>query len=366
MTEPKVMTATGPIDPNDLGTTSMHEHVLTRAAGFAEPFADQLTEMFGGELPHPVDEVTLENLSFLKAGGGLASPVLALDDPALACDELERFMAFGGASIADATPIGMGRNPEGIRALSSETGVQIVVATGFYAEEFWPAEFFDFGVAGMVEMMLGECADGIDGTGIRPGFIKTAANCHNEATVDRLTAAALAARETGMSIQVHNGNELDPADSLALFDLMSETGLDPERIIWAHAHNLVSKRNIVAMLQDPASAAVDVRPLLHVLERGGNVGIDCFGPTSDFEYFGTYDADERTMLLTLAELLRRGYAGQIVLGHDVMWKLHYHRYGGHGYTRILEFVLPKLIEAGYPEEQVRMLVVDNPARLLAH
>ncbi len=66
-----------------------------------------------------------------------------------------------------------------------------------------------------------------------------------------------------------------------------------------------------------------------------------------------------------AELLRRGHAGQIVLGHEVMWKLHYHRYGGHGYTRILDFVIPKLIESGYPEREVQMLVVDNPARLLA-
>jgi phosphotriesterase-related protein len=119
------------------------------------------------------------------------------------------------------------------------------------------------------------------------------------------------------------------------------------------------------MLRDPASYAVNVGPLVEILDRGANVSIDCFGPTSDFEFFGTYDADERTMLVTLAELMRRGYAAQIVVGHDLLWKLSYHAYGGHGYTRLLQFVLPRLREAGYPDADIDKLMIDNPARLLA-
>jgi phosphotriesterase-related protein len=366
MTHGKVTTVTGVIDPNDLGSTSMHEHVLSGDSGFSEFFAEEITELFGGELPHPVDQITLANLGFLRSGGGLASPILGLDDPELARHELELFREAGGRTIVDATPIGIGRDPRGLKALSLETGLHIVAATGFYAEEFWPPEFFELGVAGMVETMLGECSDGIDGTGIKPGFIKTAANRRNDVTIDRLTAAALAARETGMSVQVHNGFEIAPEESRHMFEVMLATGLDPERIIWAHAHNVVNNRNIVGMLREPSSHLVDVSLLVEILDRGANVSIDSFGTTSDFEYFGTYDVDERTMLITLAELLRRGYASQVVVGHDVMWKLNYHAYGGHGYVRLLEFVLPKLRQAGYPDAEVDMLMTNNPARLLAH
>jgi len=141
-------------------------------------------------------------------------------------------------------------------------------------------------------------------------------------------------------------------------------GLDPERIIWAHTQNFVNETEIVKVAQTPESYYLNLDFAKRVLDKGVTVSIDCFGNQCDMEFLGSWDRDDKVMLSMVAKLLQAGYSSQIVLGHDVSWRPFLTCYGGDGYTRLSNFVIPTLEKAGYPEQAVRQLVEGNPARLL--
>ncbi|MGC7102549.1 hypothetical protein ACPZ19_48435 [Amycolatopsis lurida] len=66
------------------------------------------------------------------------------------------------------------------------------------------------------------------------------------------------------------------------------------------------------------------------------------------------------------DLLHAGYGDRIVLGHDNFTKAHGKSYGYYGFTRFPQFIPPILTRLGFDDDVYRRLVVDNPARVLAH
>lgn len=71
------------------------------------------------------------------------------------------------------------------------------------------------------------------------------------------------------------------------------------------------------------------------------------------------DRHEARVVGLIAELLQRGHERQILLSHDIcdLGQLHYA--GGHGFDYLAETFLPRLWDAGIPEESTRRLTVDN-------
>jgi phosphotriesterase-related protein len=67
----------------------------------------------------------------------------------------------------------------------------------------------------------------------------------------------------------------------------------------------------------------------------------------------------------VADLVNRGYVKQVLLSQDVYLKMNLKRYGGWGYAHLLVNVVPMLRRAGVTDENLRMMLVENPARVLA-
>ena len=55
----------------------------------------------------------------------------------------------------------------------------------------------------------------------------------------------------------------------------------------------------------------------------------------------------------------------MLLSHDVCWKTHLKKYGGFGYSYILEHFIPHLRNVGVAESSIEKMIVTNPARILA-
>ena len=120
-----VMTVTGPVDSSDLGVTLSHEHILndvtswwheTSSAGWSpEEFARR-----------PVSMDILWDLRHDPFGN---RDNCRLDDEDLAAEEVARYAALGGATIVDATGLGVGRDLARLRRVSERTGVRIVAGT---------------------------------------------------------------------------------------------------------------------------------------------------------------------------------------------------------------------------------------------
>jgi phosphotriesterase-related protein len=53
------------------------------------------------------------------------------------------------------------------------------------------------------------------------------------------------------------------------------------------------------------------------------------------------------------------------LSHDIGSKHRLASYGGHGYVHLLKYVYPRFLRKGITKEQLEMMFVGNPRRLLA-
>ena len=64
-------------------------------------------------------------------------------------------------------------------------------------------------------------------------------------------------------------------------------------------------------------------------------------------------------------LIDAGYLEQVLLASDFARASDIQRNGGPGYAKTVTRFVPMLREAGVTDDQVRVMTVDNPLRLLA-
>jgi phosphotriesterase-related protein len=311
------MTVLGPVPVENLGITAVHEHLF------------------------------IDTSSYWIRQFGRPKPEAVLDDETLAAAELAYFTAAGGRSLVDITPIGIGRNPEACRRVAHATGLNIVVATGYYTHFFHPPELYEQTVDQIAAGMLSEIRDGIGATGIRPGLIKVATFLEIAPTEDKvLRAAAQAQRASGYPIYTHTSRCTMALEQIAIF---REEGANLSRIVIGHLNALE-------------------RPLDYLKEiaaTGVGLGFDVIGKVGLEPVSGVVWSSDEYKADRCAELVGLGHVDQIVLSADTCWQYDLRAYGGPGYDHVLRNFLPLLRERGVGEQAIQTMLVENPARLLA-
>ncbi len=101
-----------------------------------------------------------------------------------------------------------------------------------------------------------------------------------------------------------------------------------------------------------------------VIDRGAYVAFDGFGIEwpHGFNSTGLVAPTDYERALGIVELIKRGYLQKIMLSHDVCHKIHLKKYGGHGFSHLLQNVIPILKTVGVAESQIRTMMMDNPRR----
>ncbi len=341
-----VQTVLGPVAPGELGVVMMHEHVLATAPHIAVPPADPAARAI---FEAPLD---FEILRAIRFGGRANRANCGLDDEALATDELGRYARAGGRTVVDATSRGIGRDPEGLARIAAATGLNIVMGSSWYVASTHPAED---GVAAAPEAELtarivAEFRDGVGATGIRPGLIGEVGCSWPLEPVERkvLRASARAQRETGAALSVHPGR--DPRAPFEIVDILRDAGADLGRCVMCHVDRTLADR----------------AALRRLAATGLVIEFDLFG------YEGSYYAwelpldmpsDSRRVRL-LRWLADEGFGDSLVVSHDVYFKDKLARWGGMGYSHIVENVVPLMRRQGMAERAIRALLVDTPRRLL--
>ncbi len=141
--------------------------------------------------------------------------------------------------------------------------------------------------------------------------------------------------------------------------------MSPERLLMCHFQGNVQITNLEALLEKPTAWAPQLDYAREVLDRGLNICFDCFGQNWDTEALGSEAESDSYKIAAIYQLVKEGYHDQIVVGTDVFLKIMTRRYGGHGYVRLQNYVVPTLQRIGVADEIVAKLTVVNPARLLA-
>lgn len=302
MTGMIVRTVAGDVDPRELGPCDAHEHLfLTTPIQPGEEFLD-------------VD---------------------------LAIAEARTLVDAGGRALIDWTPLGLGRDPAGLLAVSRATGLHVVAATGAHRDAHYPADhpLRSAGAEALAERFAAEVRAGMDDTDTRAGLIKAGASYHRvtpfEATV--LEAAAEAHRRTGAPIGVHTEHG---TLGLGLVERLIGHGVEPRAIVLAHVD-----RN-----PDPGEHA-------ETAATGAWLQLDGPGRTK-------YHPDS-TLLAFVAELARRGHADRLLVGGDTGRSTMMRAYGGGpGLDYAFARFRPRLArELG--AELAQTIFVANPARAFA-
>jgi phosphotriesterase-related protein len=348
-----VVTVDGRIDPEDLGRTLAHEHMFidTVDAWYTPP----VTATDAAIARRPVDVADLHYI-YLHATGHADN--LRLDSYEEARAEVTEYRRAGGDAVVDVTPKGVGSDPAAVRGLSRETGLQFVHGTAYYTRASHPDRVDERTVDELGAEFVSDIREGIDDTGVRAGIvgeIGLSGGIH-EAEENVFRAAARAARRTGAPLSVHPPLFHEKPGSwwgLEVLDMAAQEDLPPHRVILCH-------QDLDDVIDNPDS----FENQLDAADRGAFVEFDCWGWEFDNVAFNHAFPSDNWRIRATLELIDAGYASNLLFSQDVWTKIERQRYGGFGYSHVLENVLPRLRARGVSEADLETITVDNPRRVL--
>lgn len=338
-----VQTVRGRIDPAVLGHTQIHEHLIW-------DLSSPVVRWEALDKVPDIQEITLANYQHTRRHHPRYD--LRQPDAEIAIAEVRPYVLGGGRSIVDATPVGIGRDPRALLAVAEATGANVVMGSGYYTHHYHPPAVADATVDDLAREFVADHRVGIEVGDVRVragviGEIGTGWPIHpDEEKV--LRAAALAQRETGLLLIVHPGR--DPRAPAALLALVAGVGGRADRVVMSHTERTLF-------------TAEEIR---RVADTGCYVAFDLFGREASYYTLAPIDMpNDATRVDLVAALVDAGHGDQVLLSQDICYKSHLLRFGGEGYTHLIENVVP-IIQRKLPDATwARRLLIDNPARALA-
>ena len=261
-----------------------------------------------------------------------------LDSQGLVIKELKELYNKGVRNIVEATCRGIGRNVVYAQKVATETGINIVQATGWYQSAFLPIEVYQLSVTQLAEMMIKDITIGIKNTDIKAGVIGEIATTKNRWTEQEekvFNAAVIASKETHTPIMTHTSMGTLGREQVEFFQ---KKHANLSKVIIGHV-DLTGNPNYV----------------LEMLKTGINVEIDTIGKNN-------YMSDaKRVDIIKAAQ--DAGFTDQIVMSMDITRKSHLKANGGIGYAYLLDSFIPELKAGGVTEEFINKMLVENPQRI---
>jgi phosphotriesterase-related protein len=300
-----VITVNGPVAPEKMGITLTHEHVLVDFIG-----ADSITP--GRYNRQKVFDTVLPLLKALRSKG---------------CK-----------TLVECTPAYLGRDVQLLQQLSRSSDLHIITNTGWYGasrEKFLPASIGQLSSREIADNWIREASEGIEGTGIRPGFMKIAVDDvpFSENISKILDAAAITYKATGLPIGVHTSNGGAPAkEEMKIFQ---SKNIPLVSWIWIHAQN-----------------EKDISVHIDAAKKGAWISFDNVSGDNMDEY-----------LQRLNTFRSEGLLGHVMISHDAGWydvvdpskKIR-------GYSDIFDIFIPFLKKNNFSTADIDQLLIRNPAR----
>ena len=340
-----IMTVRGPIRKEDAGICLPHEHLLIDLRGLVErPDFKEDPEFY-----RPLQ---MNNRRLIYSDPYRILDNALIDNIAVAADEVSLARASGVCTIVDVTLDEIGRDPAALRSLSEACGVHIVMGCGHYIDAALPESVRRAKEEDLAAEMIRDLREGVRGTEIRAGVIgeigTSAAVTQDEWRSVR--AAGMAGAETGAAVQVHTS--LWEENGVEVAKTLLRAGVKSKKICINHID--------VALRPDYLKKLLD----LGVMIEFDNFGKEFYiSPRENGLLKGRFAYDlERCKLI--ADLVKDGYCGQILVCNDICLKNMLCAYGGNGYGHITDHIVPMLEDVGLSRAQVEKILIENPADFL--
>ena len=297
----KIQTVLGAIDPSELGVTLVHEHVMCDFVGASKVSKDR----------YDPDEVFRVMLPYLL-----------------------EIRQLGVKGFVDCTPMYLGRDVKVLARLAKATGVHILTNTGLYKEPFLPSYTWEYSVDHLAKMWTTEIKEGIEGTQIKAGFIKIAVNPGRLIPIQQkiVRTAARTCLATGATIACHTANGVA---ALEVLDILDEECISADNLVIVHS-----------------DAEQDQGYHFETARRGAWVEYDGLNETSAGKIIGL-----------IKNMVGRGYENKLLLSQDAGWYNVGQEKGGRirGYEYLVKEFIPLMHKAGFNQELVHKVSVENPA-----
>jgi phosphotriesterase-related protein len=341
-----VMTVDGPIDPDSLGLTLTHEHILLDISSYCPvPHTESEREMMEAPL-------TIERMGAVRRDPMRVRDNTIIDDRDLALSELREFAELGGRTVVDVSPEGIraGSIPE-VADICRAAGLQGIVSSAYYVQAAHPPDVAERSVESIAEQFVREALEGHGDSGIRSGMIGEIGISQpthpDEWKV--LDAACRAQLETGLPLCIHPYYGVRSRVAPAVTRFVLERGVDPTRLNLCHMDGFMN---------------LDYQR--RILDMGAYISFDTFGLEIYYDDSPdrNHNAHDSTRVYRLLDLLNLGYADQLLISQDVCTKIQTKAYGGCGYTHIIENILPTLRYEGVDDATIDRLLIENPKRYM--
>ena len=242
----------------------------------------------------------------------------------------------GVKTILDCTPSFLAKDPLLLKELSEKSGIRILTNTGYYGAvggKYLPPHAFTESADQLADRWISEFENGIEGTGIKPGFIKISVNESDTLReVDRklVKAAGITHQKTGLQIASHTGRWKTAIQEV---EILQEMGVEPSAFVWVHAQ-----------------AEQDFQNYVKAAEMGVWISLDGIG----------WSIDEYVDRLVFAK--EKGFLNKVLISHDAGWYDPSKSGGGNfqPFTNIFEKLMPVLNQQGFTDQDWDLLLKSNP------
>jgi len=307
----QIMTVGGAISPEALGLCLHHEHIVSR-------FGEDPEEKPPYNYEHAINDVT-PYLKYMKE--------------------------LGCQSIMCCTAKYFGRDVKLLQKISEASGMNIIANTGIYGaanDRYVPEFAFKSDAKEIADLWIAEFTNGIDGSSIKPGFIKVGIDNGPLSEIDAklVRAGAICHKNTGLTLQVHTGDNVESVNKQ--LNILEEEGVSPSAWIWIHAQNVKNADD-----------------LLSAAKKGAWISLDALRTANYYEQRKDASISVERHLELLLLLKKNGYLGQALLSHDGS---SYPQQGKSKRTFEVLFTtfIPMMSAAGFSSNEIDQLLIENP------
>jgi phosphotriesterase-related protein len=330
------MTVNGPVSPEEIGITLVHEHLYMEFAGF------------GSDPTTPERKIDWASAAEARWDTNAFPASGRFTNVDLTISELGYYTASGGRTVVDQTPVVLSRDPLVLREISNRTGLHVVMGGGYFTEPFHDERTRARSADELAQEFLSEIRDGVGDTGIRPGIMGEigTGDPFTDRERDLLRAYAWVQLESGLAMSIHQQALGRYAPEVV--DILTAEGVPPDRISLCHMSPTID----------------DEAYQLALFDRGVYLAFDYLGLDHAVYFPGRYMPNDYDVADAIAKYVKRGLTSRILLSHDIGELIRLRVYAGWGFAHVLDHIVPLLRRLGVSEAEVGTMLVTNPAELL--
>ncbi|XP_020289158.1 phosphotriesterase-related protein [Pseudomyrmex gracilis] len=344
-----VETVLGSKPLSELGRTLTHEHLALDFCKFYVAPPRHIKHIPDG------NNLSLRNVGYLRQYpySSLYNLEFRDKDAAEAVKiDVELYKEAGGGTIVENSSHGLNRNIPLMKQISQSTGVNVIAGTGFYVACMQQASTLNMTKEDMYNLMRQELEEGcVECPEVKAGCIGEVGSSWPIEDFEKraIRATGELQEQLRCPVSFHPGRDASaPAEILRLYQ---EAGGNSEKAIMSHIDRTLNEEQLLEFA-DATKCYIQ---------------FDLFGVECSYYQLNPLVAmpSDAQRVDLVALLKKENQLHRVLMSHDIHTKHRLIQFGGHGYSHIINNVVPVMIIRGFTTEETELLTIENPKRWLA-